>query len=376
MRVRDILIFIGLSIAGVLMALNFEQIPLPEWLRDTIKQFKSELSVSSGALPGEAKIPSSIPDSITSAASHLFSGTAGESIPQYFCRKKAGKAVEEVSGPQIYKWVDAQGKTHFSDKPPAQQASQTLTVEGRKKYFNLQLHADTKGFPPHFRDRLTVRVNKAYSVLTQLIPEDQLQQVDVNLWVFNSRSAYDSFYSKHATGVASTSQGFHSSRNNIAAALRKTDKQVLMTGVHEAVHVMNAGMFGRLPRWLNEGMAEYLEGIKVYGQSADIAVREDWLRKIRQSRLSLESLLRAGNQQWQGDQRNNLYAHSWAAVYFLMSSQEGKDVLSRYLMAAAKSPCVEVNARTFMQRHYSGGMVNLDRRFNAWLMGRKSNHHI
>ena len=188
MRVRDILIFIGLSMAGVLIALNTEQVPIPGWLSNAIEQVKSDLLASSEPLPDEVKTPISIPEAVTNAASHFLNSSAGESIPQYFCRKKAGRAIEEVSGPQIYKWVDAQGKTHFSDKPPAQQASQTLTVEGRKKYFSLDLHADAKGFPPHFRDRLTVRVNKAYNVLAQLIPEDQLQQVDVNLWVFSSRA--------------------------------------------------------------------------------------------------------------------------------------------------------------------------------------------
>ncbi len=98
--------------------------------------------------------------------------------------------------------------------------------------------------------------------------------------------------------------------------------------------------------------------------------------QINQSPLGLSYVLQANNDQWQGNQRGSLYAHSWGLVYFLMSSREGKNLLQRYLMAAAKSPCVELNGRAFIQQHYAGGVVNFDRQFKGWLRGRKSAHHI
>ncbi len=376
MKVHDILVFTLLLVIGISAALHLNDVSLPHWLGEIINRVQTTTIADKKVRITEPVNPLiTIDDEFLPADGSTKTNTR-EFVPQYVCRKKAGKSIEEVSGPQIYKWVDDQGKTHFGDRRPQQSKVQSVSVDSRKHYFNLDLHTDSKAFPPFFSDRLTARVNKAYDVLAKLLSEDELHQVDVNLWVFRSRSGYNKFFARYASGIASNSQGFHSSLNNIAAALHKTDTQVLATSVHEAVHVMNAGMFGRLPRWLNEGMAEYLENINVYGQSADILVRDDWLRQMRRTRLNVSYLLSADGEQWQGDNRSNLYANSWAMVYFLMSTQEGRNTLSRYLIAAANAPCHSLNARAHFHRDYSGGIARLERDFEVWLGGDKLPHHI
>ena len=375
MKVQDGLIFSFLAILGVSAALYLNDFHLPDWLG----------SLVSGAqvVEGERQ-PAETPEAISPVVKNEERPPSApksvrrieERAPEYVCRKKPVKAIEEINGPQIYKWVDEHGKTHFGDRRPQQNVVETVSVDARKHYFNLELHADSKNFPPYFRDRLTVRVNKAYDVLAQLISEEQLHQVDVNLWVFNSSAAYEDFYARHASGVASKSQGFHSSRFNVAAALRKTDQQVLATSVHEAVHVMNAGMFGWLPRWLNEGMAEYLENMKVYGQSADILVSKFAVQQLSKAPLNLSYVLAADFNQWQGANRSSLYAHSWALVYFLMSTSEGKSVLNRFLTSSATNPCQMLNSHEFLSHHYPGGMNALRQNFTRWADSDKLPHHI
>lgn len=375
MKIHDVLVFTLLLVIGVAVALHLNDVSLPHWLRDIINRVQLA-TLEEDETRKEIKESPVIKSNDSPLAKQGVTTRIRETIPQYVCLKKTGQSIAEVSGPQIFKWVDEHGKTHFGDRRPQHSPSQTVAVDARTHYFNLNLHTDSKHFPPYFRDRLTARVNKAYDVLAKLITANELHQVDVNLWVFSSRTAYDSFYSRHATGVASNSQGFHNSLNNVAAALHKTDKQVLATSVHEAVHVMNAGMFGSLPRWLNEGMAEYLENIKVYGQSADVLVRGDWLRQIQRSRLSINYLLSADGDQWQDHNRSSLYGHSWALVYFLMSDQEGRNTLSKYLIATAEAPCRTLDARAYLQRNYAGGVATLERRFESWLDGDKLPHHI
>lgn len=372
MKIYDFLVFALLLVMGASAALHLNDVSLQDFwgdLGDGSEVTGSEPRAGKGYPPIGALGEASMIGSEREVRNR-------EYPPRYVCRRTQKKAIEEVAGPQVYKWVDEHGKTHFGDRPPTQKLVETIDVASRKHYFNLNLNTDAKYFPPYFRDRLTARVNRAYDVLAKLIPEKQLNQVDVNLWVFNTRAGYDDFYSRYASGVASNSQGFHSSSNNIAAALRKTDKQVLATSVHEAVHVMNAGMFGVLPRWLNEGMAEYLENISVYGQSADILVRDDWMDRIRHSRLNLSYLLSADREQWQGPYRSDLYAHSWALVFFLMSHQDGRDFLGRYLSLSANNPCRLLSVKDFIQRHYGGGVSGLDRRFSVWLTSDKLPHHI
>lgn len=309
--------------------------------------------------------------------SHKNQGDLSEATPQYVCRANTKKGITRKESTRVYKWRDESGRIHYSDRSPAQASqAESIQLQGALQYFSLNLQMDKKGLPPYFRDRLTYRVEKAYQVLADLLPENLLHQVDVNLWVFNTKKDYLRFQRQYAPDVVSASQGFHNAGHNVAATWRKTDPQAVSTSVHEAVHVMNAGIFGRMPRWLNEGMAEYLENIEVYGQSANIPLSQQWLQNIRGRRLNLSYVLQANSDQWQGSLRNNLYAHSWGLVYFLMSSNHGRTLLRQFLVMSAKDPCQEIDTMAYFQRHYSGGLNRMDAELRSWIRKPKTMHRI
>ena len=292
-----------------------------------------------------------------------------EYISEYECRSSSLGQFTKTADTTIYQWVDSDGKTHFSDKPPKQNHSSLASkaFEGSIEYFDLAVHFDRKGLPPGFRQNLTVRVKKAYHVLASLLPASLLNKVLVDLWVFNDKSEYLRFKNFHSPGFKGSSQGFHIPGKNIAAAYRRNDKQVLETSVHEAVHVMNAGMFGYIPRWLNEGLAEYLEAMKVYGQVVELGPMEGWLRIMKKSRLSLRYVVESDYRDWQGPDRLDLYAHSWGLVYFLMSKQEGRVFLRDFFILSAKLPCHKEETLSFVESNYEGGAQALEQQFNEWL---------
>ena len=101
--------------------------------------------------------------------------------------------------------------------------------------------------------------------------------------------------------MSGTSTGFHSSRENIAAVWHKNDKQLMRTAIHEAAHVNNWAMLGRTPTWLNEGLAEYLERMNVYGQAVEIEPNRGWLRTLKTEPLSLRTVLRSSREDWSGE---------------------------------------------------------------------------
>ena len=286
-----------------------------------------------------------------------------------YCKPGSRGEIKRTGGQQFYRWVDSQGETHFSDQQPDPSSSnfESIATQGQLKYFELLLHADKQGLSPLFRTELTIRINKAYDVLSTLIEKSLLQKVKVNLWVFNQRSAYEEFQHHYAPKLSGSSSGFHSPRHNIAAAHRISDVQLLSTSVHEAVHVMNTGMFGRLPRWLNEGLAEYLEEMKVYGQAVEIAPRVRLLRTLGGSPLPIVTVIESDFEDWMGTHRNSLYAHSWGLVYFLMAHDEGQSLLQKILTTSASAPCREENTIQFIERHYNGGVAALQVAFTNWL---------
>ncbi len=298
-------------------------------------------------------------------------------IEERYCRPSAIGTISKRDGGEIYTWKDENGKLFFGDKPPQNIAQvDSVDVEGERQFFEMKLETGDFPLPLAFQEKLTLHINKSYSVLENLLPRELLQKVQLNLWLFRDKRQYGSFQQEHAPKLVGASNGFHSSKRNIAAVLYRNDEQLLTTSVHEAVHVMNAGMFGFLPRWLNEGIAEYLEHIHVSGQSVRLPVMKGWYRLVKDKPISLESLFSSQYSDWQGDEINRLYGNSWAVVFFLMQSKEGKSLITRFLVESAKEPCKEAKMQDFVYRYYPGGMTQLQNTFDAWLMGIPVDQHF
>jgi len=255
--------------------------------------------------------------------------------------------------------------------------SGTKEIETHEKLgdFELSIHADDGKLPAFFKEKLSLRINKTYDWLAGLLPVQSAQSVEVNLWVFNDRDDYQQFKQTHVPHLSAMSIGFHSSRKNIAAVWQKSDKQVLHTSVHEAVHVINSGMFGYLPRWTNEGLAEYIEDMSLQGQVAVVEPKLQWLRVVADAPLKLEYVLSSGYAQWNAENRRTLYAHSWALMYFLMSQKNSQAMLKAYLAENLTEPCRRLDTAGYFGQHYPGGLASMEHDFSNWLDSNKTPHH-
>lgn len=148
------------------------------------------------------------------------------------------------------------------------------------------------------------------------------------------------------------------------------ESRTMNTAIHEATHIINAGLFGRTPRWFNEGLAEYFERIEVRGSAGVVPLAPEWLRELSRSssRLPLSGLLVADPEDWRGPGRHAHYANSWALMHFLLEPQH-RPVAEKLLRELARDRCDELDAVGFFQRHYPGGVSRLERDLRAWLAG-------
>ncbi len=281
-----------------------------------------------------------------------------------------------VSAPKkkqaIYKWVDANGKTHFSDQAIHASAETVKEKLGSPQRFVLSITDQSNATPLDFRDQLEVRIRKNYSVVNELLPSEMVKDANVQLWMFKSRQHYEQFRRKHAPGLDGPSNGFHSGKDNIAAVFYKNDEQSMRTAIHEAAHVVNLAVLGNTPRWLNEGLAEYLERMKVYGQTVEIEPNKGWFRRLRETPMSVNQLLSSTRDDWESEQRQSLYAHSWAFVFYLLSEPETKAVLKKYLNETAKTPCETLNFARFVKTY--GDLRRLNAGFSGWQPNLASAH--
>lgn len=146
---------------------------------------------------------------------------------------------------------------------------------------------------------------------------------------------------------------------------------------HEFVHYLVDHNFPRVPRWFNEGLAEYystfaVEGDKVYlGRPVERHVR--WLRLDNQDRMrswmshdfSLAELL-TGDVGHHGADAGGYYALSWALVHYLLSGgPERLDQTADFLFRIREGEA----ASTALKAAFDVSLGSLEETLRAYAVG-------
>ncbi|OBT08213.1 hypothetical protein A9267_10875 [Shewanella sp. UCD-FRSSP16_17] len=273
----------------------------------------------------------------------------------------------------IYTWVDEKGITHFSDVAAASKKSQLSQYTEPQYSFDIEINSIATNPPPFLRNKLTTTLKHIDADFRQLLPKSELLPIKIDLILAGSNDAYEDLQRKYSNSV-NASQGFYSSRHNVAAVLHKNNQQAFRTAVHESVHVMNAGQFGSTPRWFNEGLAEYFESPLYLKQLNDksqfqlVTSNQIKAAKINYrvgKYLTLPELLNATNVDWNGSKRSALYQNSRQFIQFLMSSYQGRQTLNALFTQFSEQRCNEKKPMSALET-YSGGMRKLNKDWFKW----------
>jgi hypothetical protein len=291
------------------------------------------------------------------------------------CALPTTGALTTSSTPDIYRWTDAQGQLHFGDKPAAANHAEAYTPpqSERVEYFNLAIEYRGEISAPYFRNQLTTQVNGIYQILSGLLGQQRLRKVDLNIALYPDRESYLHYADQTAGHSMSNTGGFYSSKLNEAVTyIYPSPHHTLEVAKHESTHVIAAGVLGVTPLWLNEGMAEYFSLLGITGLYKEITPHSTWLDLARQSVASgyphnLAALLSLDSTSWHNANEANHYAVSWALVYFLMSSKEGKASVANLLHQLADHYCQPIDSVALLNGSYSGGMAQLQEDFYEWL---------
>lgn len=108
--------------------------------------------------------------------------------------------------------------------------------------------------------------------------------------------------------------------------------------LHEYVHYLLNQNLPRIPRWLNEGLAEYYSTFSVEGDYA--VVGRPVPRHLRWWRhhesVDVANILSAGSESDHfAEQAGEFYAVSWGLTHYLLSSPNGASVLASYVEGVA-----------------------------------------
>jgi len=144
-------------------------------------------------------------------------------------------------------------------------------------------------------------------------------------------------YTRHP-GVVKGSSGTYNRRSLVAVAPRPggTWRVVQHEGFHQFAHRM---IKGRLPTWLNEGLADYFGAGVWTGDSLVVGViSRHSLGRLRTmidsgKLMPLDKMLDMKQKKWNDKLKSQNYLQAWSMVHFLVHADKGKyrNALSSYI---------------------------------------------
>ena len=284
-------------------------------------------------------------------------GWRSEFVLQPNCRASSSPKVPAQSAP-MYRWRDSSGALQFGRSPPeGVDATKVVDNDRNRAQFKLVVgDGDGTPVPTQLRDRATADTYRIVAILRQElgIPVDDRFALNLS---FVGRSE-DVGRDLGLTGAAGV---YLPNQQRMIVWRQPNDGRTFATVRHEAVHALMHEFIGAPPTWLNEGLAEYVETLRVSGSSGSVAANQHHrqllqpILKVSRTEAALKLLDAHANQFREPDRRDLNYALAWAMVHYLMGSESRQQVLAQLLAEVREAGCQPFSSLGFFERKFSGG---------------------
>ena len=223
---------------------------------------------------------------------------------------------------------------------------------------NLTLyHQGTIGDP--FVAKLVNQLGVVHNYYLSMLGDGAAQAIDVNIIILGDRTAYEDSTSQSGFDPR-MSQGVFFHGSNSAFVEYKGDEITLRTAVHEAVHAINLKLLGRIPRWLNEGLAETFERIAPNQAGNGFHMPHT---ALAQRPMELYSVI-GSETQWGSIDTGYLYFSGWVWVHYLLNN-EHTQALKLLLSQEQIQMCHMLNAEQITQI-LEEAHPTIEQDFNQW----------
>lgn len=288
-------------------------------------------------------------------------GWRAEAVLQPDCRIRSA-AVEPKPSAPMYKWRDADGALQFGRQPPEGVSAQRVAVSSRNSaQFKLAVGAgDGSPIPPQLRDRATADTYRIVAILRQELGVPVAEDFTLNLSFVSSAEDVG-----RDLGMGAAAGVYLPLQQRMVIWRQPDLEQTFATVRHESVHALMHEFIGAPPVWLNEGLAEYLENLKVSGSGGTIGVsahhRQLLATLLRVARVEAAlAMLDANAVAFRSAGRRELnYALAWSIIHYLMRNESGQAVLGQLLAEVREAGCSPYSSREFFDRTYTGGARDL-----------------
>ena len=278
---------------------------------------------------------------------------------------------------KIYKWVDEDGKVHFSDRRDPRVDQQEVRVKpGPSDWSRFDINVETVDveLTEAEHQQIVDGVNNVYEFFDRVLSFDMYQTVPVNILIFRNSAEYRAYLIRKNRGWATASYGlFMASENQIALYIRQDRSLTFNTIKHEVSHAVVSTIIPYAPAWLNEGLAEQMEMLQrdEEGLYFERHAENRWyVDKAReQGRLAdIDEFLKLSSGTWRHSELSgnwSLRAQSGQFVYFLFSKANGRDFVVRLMHNFNRGD--RTLAYYLVDENYIGGVTMLSLDWRRWL---------
>ncbi len=307
-----------------------------------------------------------------------------EFFQQVYCQKPETREIKKESSQKIYRWVDENGKMQFSDIKPEKEKAGFSDISANYKesiqYLNLQLIDNNADLLVGNKERITADVTQIYFLLAQEMNVKNLRQIDVKVRLFSNQDDFQTYRHIVAPEITTSSGFYVPSLNEATVFLRKDDDSTYAVIRHEATHVILASLYGRVPVWFNEGLAEYFEQLAISGQGKTVKFLSHYHKIVAEQMFAhtlpgLQTYFSIEPERFYGEAIERNYAIAWSLVFFILSEPEDRAVFSAMIDHLVKHPCEDVDMIKLLNRYYAGGFNNFESKWHNWLANPYNTSH-
>lgn len=162
---------------------------------------------------------------------------------------------------------------------------------------------------------------------------------------------------------------------------KRSRKSAFESTIHESTHAILQKKVKFVPNWINEGMAEYFETLRVSGDSILIPPQNRRYRQLSEyieagNPVSLKNYFSNNSGPFaRAGQIHNQATRTvaWSVVHFLMSSESGQKSLFRMIKDLREND--GRNSVEIVDKNYTGGIEGLERKWLKYLRTPSGTHY-
>ncbi len=278
---------------------------------------------------------------------------------------------------EIYKWVDEEGKVHFSDRKDHRVEQELVNVKpGSSSWsgFDIKIQAVGVELTDEEIQQITDGVNNVYEFFDRIMFFDMYQTVPVNLLIFSNRSEYQHYLLRRNRGRAIASYGLYiPSENQIVVYVQKDRSRTFKTIKHEVSHAVVDTIVPYAPAWLHEGLAEQMEMLERDGSGLYFKRHDENRRIVARAQdngrlKGIDQFLKLQSQKWQHSDlsgQGSLRAQAGQFLYFLLAKPTRRNFLVRLMHNFNRGD--RTLSYYLVDDNYIGGVSVLESDWGRWL---------